>query len=78
MTTPLPTTAIVFGRRMPLGNKGQLVDLLTDLHCVAGVVAPLATDHDVVVLGGKIDELAFSLIAPLEAQDCKVWTLGLR
>jgi hypothetical protein len=39
---------------------------------MAGVVAALEADDDIGVLGKQIDDLAFTFIAPLGADDCDV------
>ncbi len=39
---------------------------------VAGVVAALAADHDVSVAGQNVDDLAFTFIAPLRADQDRI------
>jgi hypothetical protein len=40
---------------------------------VAGVVAALEADDDIGVAGKQIDDLAFTLVAPLGTDDCDVF-----
>src|SRR5262245_766683 len=44
--------------------------LIADLHGMAGVVSALVARNDLEALGKQIDDLAFSFIAPLGADDC--------
>ena len=41
-----------------------------DHQGVAGVVAALETDDDIGVAGKKIDNFAFTFVAPLGSNDC--------
>jgi hypothetical protein len=44
--------------------------LIADLHGMAGVVSALVARNDLEALGKQIDDLAFSFVAPLGADDC--------
>lgn len=43
-------------------------------HRVAGIVAPLIAAHNVVVLAEQIDHPPFSLVAPVDPDDCRQHT----
>ena len=72
MTTPLPITQILPRRRMPEGMRCRTYFLPPMNDGVAGVIAALAADDDVGVAGQDIDDLAFSFIAPLRADQNRI------
>lgn len=47
----------------------QLERLAVEDHGMAGVIAPLIADDDVVFVGQQIDDLALGLISPLQADN---------
>ena len=51
----------------PAGNQGELVGLPPGNHRVSGICPPLVADHIVSELGIDINDLPFSLVAPLGA-----------
>jgi len=50
-------------------QQRQLVDLAVDNQRVAGIVAALEPDHDVGLFRQPVDDLAFTLVAPLGADN---------
>ena len=52
-----------------MGSRESLKVLPSDDHRVAGVGPAVVADHEVVMLGEKIDDLALGLVAPLQADD---------
>src|SRR6185369_4087593 len=52
------------------GQQVQHKRLIADLDRVAGVVTALITSDDVETLSEQIDNLAFTFVAPLGANDC--------
>ena len=60
-------------------QRVQLIDLAVDHEGMARVMAPLESCDDVSALAEPIDDLAFSLIAPLGADDddvCHIWSFS--
>ena len=47
----------------------QGVSLIADDDRVTGVRAAVVSDNDIVPAGEKVNDLAFSLVAPLQADD---------
>jgi hypothetical protein len=50
----------------PAGNERQLVGFPAGDHRMAGVGAPLITDHDLVFFGEQVDDFAFRFVSPLQ------------
>jgi hypothetical protein len=53
-------------------QQREFIDLAIDDQGMAGIVAALKADHHVGPLGEPVDDLAFSFVAPLGADDCDV------
>ena len=51
-------------------EQGEFVGLAFEFNGVSGVVAPLIADNDLVLVGEKVDDLAFGFVAPLKADNC--------
>ncbi|MNC94513.1 hypothetical protein D3C83_113870 [compost metagenome] len=60
--------------RVEGAGRDQMQDrfLAVDHQRMAGVVAALKADDDIGVAGKQIDDLAFTLVAPLGTDDCDV------
>ena len=54
-------------------QERQLVGLPVKPHGVAGVVAPLVADHDLVLVGEQVDDFALGFVAPLQTDDTSPW-----
>src|SRR5699024_1202173 len=48
--------------------QNELAPLVLD--GVAGVVAALVADHDIVILAEQVDHAALALVAPVDPSDC--------
>ena len=61
------------GRHPRMQNAGrklrQLVGLAVKDHGMAGVVAPLIADNDVMFIREQIDDFSFGLVAPLQTDN---------
>ena len=68
MTTPLPMTAWTPVAENAARNQLENELFLADKNRVPGVMAALIARNDIKVLGEKVDNFAFSLIAPLGAK----------
>ena len=62
------------GMQDPRGNQRQHGFLAADDERMAGIVATLEAHHCLRGVGQQIDDLAFALIAPLQADDNDIFT----
>ena len=51
------------------GQQGEFEGLAIDNDGMAGVGSAVETDHEVVLIGEQINDLALGLVAPLQADD---------
>ena len=63
--------ALHVGAKDAAGNQRQFVALPSLHHGMARVGAALVADHDVLVLGEQVDDLAFGLVAPLQTNNAR-------
>ncbi len=66
---PAAHHALHLGPQDAAGNERKLINLLTGNHRVPGVGPALIANHDLVLFGQQVDDLAFGLVAPLQTDD---------
>ena len=65
-TTPRGDDALHLGPEDAAGDQRELERVAVADHGMAGVGPALVADHDIVLFGQQIDDLAFGFVAPLE------------
>ena len=65
--------ALHLGPEDAAGHQRELEGLAVAHDGMPGVGAALVADHDIVLLGQQVDDLAFSLVAPLKSDHASHW-----